>query len=118
MIDAQLDWAVAQVKKYNTTITNGNNGKPRIWLAAEHRIGKRGSKLYKPSSNWEQAGPIIEKTKIALWHNGYEWVARGRGSDELFRGATPLWAAMRCYVIRNLGHEIELPGELNESNDI
>jgi len=68
---------------------------------------------FKPSTDWSQGGPIIERENIALYPHG-----DGTYEAEVFlnpkRGAgpTPLIAAMRCYVASKLGNEVEVPDEL------
>ena len=64
---------------------------------------------YHPSIDWEWGGPIIEREKISVWARGDEWAAESfvpnkQGREEI--GATPLIAAMRCYVASKLGDEI------------
>lgn len=61
-----------------------------------------------PHRDWTQAGPIIERERIAIFPHGEQWSAAMEnaltslsefgGSDSAFVGATPLIAAMRCYV--------------------
>ena len=73
---------------------------------------------YNPSGDWMQGGPIIEREHIGLWSEGYDWEAKiqtGAGEwlvewDE----ESPLVAAMRCYVARQLGDEVEIPKELTQ----
>lgn len=75
---------------------------------------------YSPSTDWREAGPIIEQEKIdilqstgricaAIWENLPEG---GRLIAEALDCPTPLVAAMRCYVASKLGDEIEIPKEL------
>jgi hypothetical protein len=71
----------------------------------------------RPSTDWSQGGPIIEREWIALeflagaGDAGMDvWVASIRGIDEC--GPTPLIAAMRCYCCAKLGDEVEIPEEL------
>jgi len=52
---------------------------------------------FQPSTDWAQGGKIIERERIELEHDGFEWWARIK-ADEDYNGATPLVAAMRCYV--------------------
>ena len=71
------------------------------------------------STDWAQGGPIIEWEKIGLRCGDNTW-----GVDEgiweanhpkclyVKHGATPLIAAMRCYVASKLGNEITIPEEL------
>ncbi|RQV20651.1 DUF2591 domain-containing protein [Burkholderia cenocepacia] len=83
------------------------------------RVAKKGSVIdWAPSTDWAQAGPIIEREGIILrpfsdgaWGAAYEFDmdARGgvfymSGSQE---GATPLIAAMRAYVASKFGDEVD-----------
>lgn len=73
-----------------------------------------------PSRDWTQGGPIIEREKISVMHEEYtpttgEWDAQylvETGEHHNWRhrafGPTPLVAAMRCYVGRKFGQEVEL----------
>jgi hypothetical protein len=67
------------------------------------------------STDWSQAGPIIEREKltVAPYQDG-GWLCthptdRWHGNKS---GPTPLIAAMRCYVASKLGDEVEIPEEL------
>jgi len=64
-----------------------------------------------PSTNWAQAGPIIERERICLIDQGGDYWQALWGWKEAF-GPTPLVAAMRCYVASKLGDEVEIPEEL------
>ena len=75
--------------------------------------------VYSPSTDWTQGGAIIEREGINLDNYGKNprWSAwtpapeRDSGEAHAY-GATPLIAAMRCYVASKLGDEVELPEEL------
>ena len=77
---------------------------------------------YKPvavpaySTNWAQAGPIIERESIQLtpdeFHNMWCAFMTNEGVGYEYWGPTPLVAAMRCFVASRLGDEIEIPEEL------
>jgi hypothetical protein len=79
-------------------------------------------KHFWPSTDWAQAGPIIENWEIGIKRNapcsdGRQWEAspsiRAKGAGWKFGyGPTPLVAAMRCYVASKLGDEVEIPEEL------
>jgi hypothetical protein len=86
---AALDWAVANCEGLIKGLEHG----------------------YAPSSNWAQGGVIIERERIEIEHDGFEWWARIQADDD-FNGATLLVAAMRCYVASKLGDEVEVPDEL------
>ncbi len=72
---------------------------------------------YQPSTDWNQGGPIIEREGICLkkGHSGW-WIAKllDVNDEEYFVmvAPTPLIAAMRCYVMDNLGNEVDIPKEL------
>lgn len=68
------------------------------------------------SSDWHWCGPIIERERIGVVYGaqiqpaGSEWVAvRGFIEPVECAGPTPLVAAMRCYVVSELGEEVDLP---------
>ena len=69
----------------------------------------------KYSTDWAQAGPIIEREKINLGSvlcEGQEfWTATMYLAES--EGPTPLVAAMRCYVASKLGEEVEVQDGLN-----
>jgi hypothetical protein len=67
-----------------------------------------------PHRDWMQAGPIIEREKIAIFPYGDQWsalagsdVERVTGKDSALEyiGSTPLIAAMRCYVAHRFSIE-------------
>jgi hypothetical protein len=67
-----------------------------------------------PHRDWMQAGPIIEREKIAIFPYGYQWSALAGSDVERFTekdsapeyvGSTPLIAAMRCYVAHHFSIE-------------
>jgi hypothetical protein len=66
---------------------------------------------FMPTLNWSHGGPIIEREKIELEHDGFQWWAR-IWADVDFNGTTPLEAAMRCYVASKLGDDVEVPADL------
>ena len=97
---AQLDWAVAKcegVDKQDYYETHND--------------------VYMPSTDWAQAGPIIEREKIAVWpdEEGGFFASANEGAGKDHYGPTLLIAAMRCYVASKLGDEIEIPDTLLET---
>ncbi len=73
--------------------------------------------LFTPSTDWAQGGEIIERERIAITGTNFPWWECDDGwyahiGECYSHGATPLEAAMRCYVASKLGKEIELPEEL------
>ena len=94
---AALDWAVAKCE--GTLHDDGSV-----------------SDYFQPSVDWEQGGPIIEMEGIGLVSphddiNEWEAYHPTQVHDEYY-GATPLIAAMRCYVASKLGDEVKIPSEL------
>ena len=93
--------------------------------------------VYSPSSAWSQGGEIIDRENISiircddfgnvdtykpipLWgatygikhyHDGNEYSESHYdiGESDVVYGQTALIAAMRCYVLAKLGHEVEIP---------
>ena len=97
---AALDWAVAQCEGLRTYIEVVEG--------------------FKPSTDWAQGGPIIEREMIFLWIykrpeplDGHDcgWMGLIKGGVQEF-GPTPLVAAMRCFVASRLGEVIEVPDNL------
>ncbi len=99
---AALDWAVAKCEEFD----NGD------WLPDY-------------STDWAAGGTIIEREGIAIDCVRCDgkidsWVAGLMHEDKEYggvmytnqHGATPLIAAMRCYVASKLGDDVQLPEEL------
>lgn len=111
LIGQSLDFFVAMLLGYDPECDDIG-----VWLE-----GAKSSPCYltsfTPSTNWEQAGPIIEK----LIEDGYKIekmnfcvhgvkVFKARGDDFLYSwGDTLSIAAMRCFVAQTLGDEVEIP---------
>lgn len=91
-----------------------------------------GLRMFFPSSDWRDGGPIIERERIALVcvrprndsNDGQYWDAyfdagytgpdgqvdsRDNRATQPMEGPTPLIAAMRALVAAKLGEEVELP---------
>lgn len=98
---AALDLAVAKCKFV---------GVPAIKIVCGVLYTTEGDN-WQPSTDWAQAGPIIERERINLWNEGYDWEASLYG-EHIVWGETPLVAAMRCYVASKLGDEVDVPDEL------
>lgn len=108
---AQLDWAVAKCEGKNGILYD--DGITRCIVVATASGVYKGT--YRPSVNWSQGGPIIEREDIAVWPDDEEggWFASlDGGRCEDYKGPTPLIAAMLCYVASKMGSEIEVPKEL------
>lgn len=100
---AALDWAVAKCEGF---------------VQDDDPAWERGYEPFSYSTDWSEAGPIIEREVIALIHPKYDcWTAHvydKRVDDESYTldGPTPLIAAMRCYVASQLGDEVDVPEDL------
>jgi len=132
---AALDWAVAKASHGMRTQQIKAGGPVHIVRMS----GACDPLPYSPSTDWSQAGPIIESEGInlrAVRKEGHEfdgqWLAMSAsraGTGEMVRwvkffwnggkqercrwqGETPLVAAMRCYVASKLGASVEVPAEI------
>lgn len=104
---AALDWAVARALGYDEwdgeCFTRYADGYYGAFFISDFR----------PSTDWAQGGPIIERESIQLtpcedmenWQAGMMF---RQGIEDQY-GPTPLVAAMRCYVASKLGDEVEVP---------
>ena len=106
---AALDWAVAKCEFPEPDY------EPDAWLGYITEGCSDDGWVFKPSSDWAQGGEIIEREGISVWARGDEWAAESfipnkQGLECI--GATPLIAAMRCYVASKLGDEVEVPEEI------
>jgi len=107
---AALDWAVAKCEllsgaDYTLEIDKDIDGTLRVNF---------GGMYPEWSTDWVEAGAIIERERIELMPTSHtEWDAYKQNQHIPSTGATPLVAAMRCYVASMLGNEVELPDDLN-----
>jgi hypothetical protein len=96
---AALDWAVANCERVDH-------------LFAGHEVGR-----LHYSSTWAEGGPIIEREWISVWQVGNKYWKADIGGLHSHNGATPLIAAMRCYVASKLGGEVDVPDELTNQGE-
>ena len=99
---AALDWAVAKCEDPS-------------WETNEFQLYREWHlENWKPSTDWAQGGPIIEREGIdVLTHAEHGWTAGYGNNTGLYgNGDTPLVAAMRCYVASKLGDDVDVPEEL------
>lgn len=150
LIGSALDWAVAKCLGAQFALVMGRgavietNG---IWIAdrpyvllsdwntwADKCDGAPFDSIvgvWRPSINWSQGGPIIEREHINTVRGNDLYFPKGNEEGDHYEplwlasttnrigisvhnmhGPTPLIAAMRCYVASKLGDEIEVPKEL------
>lgn len=135
---AALDWAVAyaiggDVRNYPamdgaphweargeevSVFSNppGTTYRPRIgWIGEPHPAWK-GDTRWRPSTDWNQGGPLIDKHIVYMdsHHEGEEKYAVSREPIRYrIGGPTYLVAAMRSIVRANLGDEVDVPEEFS-----
>jgi hypothetical protein len=118
---AALDWSVA---KCEGQVNNGSYGEP-IRIEGDLHLFYCGTTLsapYRPSYEWAQCGPIIEREKLLIsawgtnqwraqsyWNHGYDTFVHVPMYESL--APTPLIAAMRCFVELRIGAEVDIPEE-------
>lgn len=112
-----LDWLVAKAQGfdvYHSAMLNGHT-MYGFWISGYYP-GDLNSWLplhaYRPSTDWAQGGPIIEREKIATDYDHDVWNAAKYELSWYIDGPTPLIAAMRCFVVSKLGEIVEVPDEL------
>jgi len=111
---AALDWAVAKCE--GATDEWRDDGP--FWWDGVPCIRSGGHDVnYRPSTDWAQGGPIIERAGLlvrpSFTDERDKWTSIQWAPKAVFEsGPTPLIAAMRCYVASKLGDEIEIPEEL------
>ena len=119
-----LDWAVAKCGGCEAKQIKANGPVHLFRTAGYEPIP------YEPSTNWSQAGPIIEREI----HNLFKWnqiepgpelwcgVHNRKTPEGIYAlqadGPTPLVAAMRCFVASRMGDEIEIPDELLDDSHL
>jgi len=104
----QLDLAVAKAEGEQAEL---NHGEVVTWKTIgyhEYRL------VWRPSTDWAQGGPIIEREAIetAIYSDQWQATMHLDNGSIYERGPTPLIAAMRCYVASKLGDEVDIPEEL------
>ena len=133
LVGQALDWAVAKaagVQMFemghhgnwpgNYEVTKATQVEPavirdlmgKLWFEASLR-----SVPWSPSTDWSQAGPIIEKHQIELAWDGVDrkalwWKATHQDIVQFQMGETPLIAACRAIVAAHLGEVVSVPAEL------
>lgn len=64
------------------------------------------------STDWQWGGPIIEREGMQIQTFMDKWLASIPKPFVQQDGATPLIAAMRCFVASRLGESVDIPEEL------
>lgn len=105
--DGYTDWILDKDGVLKRFYFDGSRSRAGHWEVIE---------TFKPSTDWNQGGPIIERESITVGPHQVNgevvgFFALGLQTDWSY-GKTPLIAAMRCYVASKLGDEIDIPAEL------
>ena len=111
---AALDWAVAKCEGMNLRHFSQQYGCYRDHQC-EDDIPSVPGYAWKPSTDWSQGGPIIDRAGINLTTGMTKfdwWAVQDSGAGFKANGPTPLIAAMRCYVASKLSDEIDIPEKL------
>lgn len=123
-----LDWAVAKAE--GVTLHDFGRGALEAWVKDSLTGEDEYIAFYRPSTDWSQGGPIIERE--GLWVHDHaaaspaiahlctpdkKWFAFAKHSHDgtaprCYYGETFLIAAMRAYVASKLGDEVDVPDEL------
>lgn len=127
-----LDWAVAQVDSFCEGLTwrivdgvmigegkeEGGRFTACVFLSRGtsviRRLRLKGADIepYSPSSLWSQAGPLIERVRVAIEWNVDHWEAATDATGGWLTGDTALEAAMRAVVMHGGKLVVEIPDEL------
>jgi hypothetical protein len=120
--DAALDWVVAKAE--GRDIAGIQDQQVLVWNTCSLTGEREVVRVFQPSIDWSQGGPIIERmlasTNTLVLERRLErtssehlrYVASLSTPNGFFYGPTPLIAAMRCYVASKLGDEVDVPKEL------
>ncbi len=109
---ALLDYWVAKADslpirwEFNANEAGGERG--RLFYDFDNPVYR--FKVFSPSTDWSQGGPIIERERINVlqWSqpDGMWRAAYGVDFTKAMPGMTYLSAAMRCYVASKFGEEV------------
>lgn len=115
---AALDWAVARAE--GLTVFVGMNH--TLTGPAVRELGVEDEPVFSPSTDWLFVGALIEREEIAVMPTDRGWFTSMSDTNEeegtvvnfSKRAASPLISALRCFVSRKIGDEVDLPDELVE----
>lgn len=114
---AELDYWVAKALRYDAVFHEAWSveNKPTVVIEDPRPGRKTKLKVFRPSEDWLEGGPLIERERIAILPmaeiNGNKWgsqvlITRLIQPAPLMRGPTVLIAAMRCFVASRFGDEV------------
>ena len=116
--ELQLDWLVATCEGYKNLRRNPHRSAKHLIMNLGGTIKALGELNYHES--WSLTGPIIDRIdgfELKVWLESKpatkcEAHIHNYEGDWIEFGPTPLIAAMRCWVAKNLGETAEVPEEL------
>lgn len=103
---AELDYWVA--KELGHTVALSSEMVPPV-VAMVRTSLEEGFKVFAPSTQWSDGGPIIEREQISVTctlNCPTVWRATHRNIRGNYKGETPLIAAMRAFVASKFGEEV------------
>lgn len=100
-----LDHWVARSRGLKPYTINGSSDEN---LMLNDESAEFGCTTYQPSTDWATAGPIITRERISLQWINANWMAKKQFRDKsvVHCDASPLVAAMRCFVESRFGREV------------
>lgn len=132
LIDKSLDWVIA--KLLNLPICRDPMGFAADapgsleagWWIWETPSGSKPSRFqrigvdFSPRTNWQQAGEVFMLEDIGfllidgVWHAGIGWEFFQSEAFAHHRqtGPTQLVAALRCFISKRIGEQVEVPDDL------
>lgn len=121
LIGPALDWAVARAQGWTFGPPHKGHGLD-VWRDESGKwVGTLPAQAFKPSTDWGQGGPLIEKYKLTIQQvNGIAATfADDTGEPDydgrtmrIADGVTVLIAACRAIVSAKLGDTVSVPAEL------
>jgi hypothetical protein len=110
-----IDYWVAMAAGYEPVYQADSDEGPRVCISQWHDQGELvpvPPRAFRPSTSWNDAGPIIEREKIDLVHDFGRWMGRhGKRDDYSRANVSPLVAAMRAYLMWEYGDEVPASAE-------
>lgn len=114
LIGKALDWAVA--------LAEDPSEEASIRDYPDGALELDDDSMWQPSELWEHGGPIIQRERIKLDYRHRDFVPDLPDEScaqvatfhwvPFYYGPTPLVAAMRAYVGKKLGEEVDIPDEI------
>jgi hypothetical protein len=100
---ALLDYWIARVEGLRVEIRS-RCAKQHAYIFIDTAYQKGIPRIYSPSLDWVEGGPIIELARIQIAPVRNKWLACHEAGD--YSGPTPLIAAMRAYVASKFGDTV------------